>query len=242
MMATAMISVMASFLACAPEEGDDFGGDNPGGGGASSGGTTSGGTTSGGVEGPKTCREAQNQHVGLGGIALAAGRLDGTQTEDKKSVIVGDRHRVKPFSVLVDDMRRVLGTANQGSMDALINGSADAFGAPPARWFAEPQAGAVSIYTTYRIAFRGCLQYANTVAEWSQQPNATSAAAECSKLQQKAWNVTPSQEEIDACVGIATDAAGFAAVPAPVGPITDAKTKWTYACASVLSSAKFTSF
>ncbi|NOU32466.1 MAG: hypothetical protein HOO96_31560 [Polyangiaceae bacterium] len=209
--------------------------------GASSGNNNASSSSSGQPEGPKSCRDTMTNYTGLGSKALAAGRVDGKQ-DDKQNTVVIDRHRVKPFQVLVDDMHRILGTANQANMDTLITGSADAFGAPPNRWFAEPQASAVTLFTTYRIAFRGCLQYANTVPAWTQQPNATTAAAECATLAAKVWDTVPSKAEIDACVAVATDETEFAKVPAPTGPVTDAKTKWAYACASVFESNKFTSF
>jgi hypothetical protein len=186
----------------------------------------------------KTCRDAMTSYAGLGAKVLVAGRVDGQQDE-KKNPVVLDRHRVKPFQVLADDLHRVLGTT-QVSMDALLATSADTFAAAPARWFSEPQSSAVTLFTTYRIAFRGCVQFAKSEAAWAAQPTPISAAAECAKLQARAWSTTPSKEEIDACAAVATDEAEFAkATPAAV---TDAKTKWAYACASVFESNKFTSF
>jgi hypothetical protein len=225
---------MAGLLACASEDSDTL---NPPDNNTSSGNNTS--SSSGQPEGPKSCRDTMTNYAGLGSKALAAGRVDGKQ-DDKANIVVVDRHRVKPFQTLVDDMHRILGTANQANMDALITGSVDSFGAAPARWFSEPQASAITLFTTYRIAFRGCLQYANTVPAWSQQPNATTAAAECSTLAAKAWDSVPSKAEIDACVAVATDETEFAKVTPTA--VTDAKTKWAYACASIFESNKFTSF
>jgi hypothetical protein len=201
------------------------------------GGPGSSGSTT--PEAPKDCRSNQVKHIGLGGKDLNL-RVDGSQDQASWAPIIEDRHRMKPYEVLKGDFARTLGTAGQTNMTNLINNSADAFGAAPARWYAEPQASAVSLYTTYRVAFRGCLQYSTTMPTWSTQPTAATAATECAALQQKAWDRVPVKEEIDACVAIATDEASFA--KGTPQPVTDAKTKWAYACASVLSSSNFTSY
>jgi hypothetical protein len=190
-------------------------------------------------EAPKDCRSNQVKHIGLGGKDMNI-RVDGTQDQTTWAPVVEDRHRMKSYDVLKGDFARVLGTTNQTNMQNLLNNSADAFGAAPPRWYAEAQASAVSLYTTYRVAFRGCLQYANVTPEWATAPTAATAATECAKFQQKAWDRVPVKEEIDACVAIATDEASFA--KGTPQPVTDAKAKWAYACASVLSSSNFTSY
>lgn len=227
--------VLGGLLACSAAgddslEGDPSGGGNGGGGGGSSGAVT--------PEPPKDCRSLQTVYKGLGGKDLNL-RVDGTQDSAFAPVVL-DRHRMKPYDVLKGDFERVLGTTGQTDMQSLLNGSADAFGAAPNRWYAEPQASAVSLYTTYRIAFRGCLQYAAVTAELQQTPTPATAGAECAKLAQKAWDRAPVKEEIDACVAIATDEASFA--KGTPQPVTDPKAKWAYACASVLTSSNFTSY
>jgi hypothetical protein len=222
-------------LACASPDDDILDPNNPngpGGGGPGSSGSAT-------PEAPKDCRSNQVKHLGMDGKDLNV-RVDGTQDQQTWAPVVEDRHRMKPYEVLKGDFARVLGTANQTNMQNLLNGSADAFGAAPNRWFVEAQSSAVSVYTAYRVAFRGCLQYANVTPEYAQQPTAATAATECAKLQEKAWSRVPVKEEIDACVAIATDEASFA--KGTPQPVTDAKAKWAYACASVLSSANFISY
>jgi hypothetical protein len=234
-----MLSAIILVIICACTDSEEEGvASGPGGAGVGNGDVSAASTEGQTNAQKKTCREAMTSYTGLGAKVLVAGRLDGEQDEQHNPVVL-DRHRVKPFQVLADDLHRILGTT-QPSMDALLATSADTFAASPPRWFIEPQSSAVTLFTTYRIAFRGCVQFAKSEAAWSVQPTAAAAATACAKLQAKAWSTTPSKAEIDACVAIATDEAEFA--KATPSPVTDAKTKWAYACASIFESNKFTSF
>jgi hypothetical protein len=150
-------------------------------------------------------------------------------TSERKVLKLGtDRSRMKPFSALQTEYNRVL-----GSTPASLTGAAATFGQPPARWNEEPTANAVALQTAYTIAFDGCLTYTATAAEFANAPDATTAEQQCSTMARKFWSKTPGPSEISACVEVATT--GSAAEP-------NARRKWAYACASVLTSAGFLAY
>ncbi len=146
---------------------------------------------------------------------------------DRKPGAIGvDRRRVKPFSALRTEFQRVLGT-----VPGVMNQSAAAFGDVPARWYSEPTAGAVSLNTTYSLAFTGCYE-TMTDPKYAQAPTADTATAECASLQRKAWMRSPTPEETTACselvLGLTTE--------------TVARRRWAHACASVMAAAGFTTY
>ena len=150
-------------------------------------------------------------------------------TADRRVLKLGmDRSRMKPFSALQTEYNRVL-----GNNPASLAGSGATFGQPPQRWNEEPQANAVALQTAYTIAFDGCLTYTATAAEFANAPDATSAETQCAAMARKFWSKTPGPSEISACVEVATT--GSAAEP-------NARRKWAYACASVLTSAGFLAY
>jgi hypothetical protein len=150
-------------------------------------------------------------------------------TEDRKVLKLGtDRARMKPFSALQTEYARVLGGA-----PASLTGAGATFGQPPARWYEEPEANAVALQTAYTIAFDGCLTYTATAGEFANAPDAASAETQCAAMARKFWSKTPGPSEISACVEVATT--GSAAEP-------NARRKWAYACASVLTSAGFLAY
>jgi len=167
---------------------------------------------------PGNCKEGA-PHPGFAGHDFVADRKPGGLGDD--------RRRVKPFSSLRTELARALGQAPAG-----LDTNAAAFGEVPPRWFAEPQAGAVSLYTTYGVAFTGCYD-TMTQPAFSQAPTAQSASDECSKMQRKFWQRTPSPDEVKVCAELAT--AGLASEPAP-------RRRWAHACAAVLTSASFTTY
>lgn len=158
-------------------------------------------------------------HVGLGGTDFTADRTAGA--------LGADRRRVKPFSALTTEFARALGQA-----PASMTASAAAFGEVPPRWYVEPTAGAVSLYTTYSLAFTGCYDTLTGPA-YQQPPTPESAANECKTLQRKAWQRSPTPEETQACVDLATG--GLATEPV-------ARRRWAHACAAVMTAAPFTTF
>ncbi|MGQ0503911.1 MAG: hypothetical protein ACT4TC_01175 [Myxococcaceae bacterium] len=139
-----------------------------------------------------------------------------------------DRSRVKPYSALVAEYPRVL-----GSTPALLAGFGSTFGEPAVRWNTEPQASAVSLYTAYRVAFQGCLTYTGTAAAYAAAPSDASAATECGNFATKFWSRSASSAEITTCVK---------ATVADTTTEPDARRRWAYGCAAVLSAAGFLSY
>ncbi|MBS2011498.1 MAG: hypothetical protein JST00_01190 [Deltaproteobacteria bacterium] len=166
---------------------------------------------------PGAC-ETGAAHVGFAGHDFVADRAVGG--------LGVDRRRIKPFSAMESEMKRALGAA-----PASLSASSAAFGDVPARWYAEPVAGAVSLYTTYSIAFTGCYdQMAD--AKYATAPTAASASAECATMQKKAWQRTPTPAETQACADLAVTKLASQ----------EPRRRWAHACASVLTAAGFTSY
>ncbi|MBL8955597.1 MAG: hypothetical protein JNK82_32780 [Myxococcaceae bacterium] len=159
-------------------------------------------------------------YEGFGGTRLEAGR------EDEE---VGfDRDRVKPYSALSGEYARVLGKA----APALLGQLSSTFGQVPPRWYVEPAATAVSLYSSMRVAFVGCLELTNTT-DFDAAPDATNAPQKCTDFAKRFWSRSPDTEEVQACVDVLTNGTGRETV---------ARRKWAYGCASVLSSAPFLTF
>ncbi len=159
-------------------------------------------------------------YKGLGGRTLVAGR-----TEQLQNV---DRARIKPYSAMAGEYARALGKA-----PALLGSMASTFSAPPARWHEEPGASAVTLYSAYRVAFVGCLDLTATASEYAETPTAESARAACEGMAKKFWTRTPTSDELDACVSVAT---------VDTQAEKDPRRRWAYTCASVLNSAAFLTF
>lgn len=161
-------------------------------------------------------------YTGFAGTELTAGRIDGD--------IGPERARMKPFSALTGEFPRVL--ANNPAM--LADPSvANTFSITPARWVAEPVASGVTVYTTYRIAFQGCLSVTAAPAQYKVIPSNTTAATECGDWARKFWSRTATQAEIDACVKVAM---------VDTMTETNATRRWAYTCASVMTAAGFTTY
>jgi hypothetical protein len=120
-----------------------------------------------------------------------------------------------------------------GNTPASLAGAATTFGQPPARWYEEPVAGAVSLQTALAIAFDGCLTYTATDAQYGSAPTAATASAVCADMARKFWSRTPASGDIQACVDVAVT--GTASE-------TNARRRWAYACASVLTAAGFLTY
>lgn len=158
-------------------------------------------------------------YQGFGGARLEVGR-----DEDQVGF---DRDRVKPLTALRGEYARVLGTT-----PALLDSLSNTFGVTPPRWYIEPEATAVSLYSSMRIGFVGCLNVTAT-AEYDVMPDATNARAKCGKFAHRFWSREPNVEELDSCVELVT---------LKTGEEPAARRKWAYACASVLSSASFLTY
>lgn len=146
---------------------------------------------------------------------------------DRKAGAIGEnRRRVKPYSALRTEFQRAL-----GAVPASFNQSAAAFGETPARWYSEPTAGAVSLNTTYNLAFTGCYD-TMTGDEYQQAPTAETAQAECAKMQRKFWQRTATPDEVKACADFTLG----------LTDETVARRRWAHACASIMTSAGFTTY
>lgn len=167
----------------------------------------------------QTCPVGQ-AYVGFAGTKLETGRVE--------AVIGADRSRVKPYSALSGEYTRVL-----GAQPASLAGAAATFGQPANRWYVEPQASAISLYTAYSVAFDGCLTYTGTDAKYTTAPSQATASTECAAMTRKFWSRTASTDEVNACVKVAvTDTAS----------ITDAKRRWAHTCASVMTASGFLAY
>lgn len=197
---------MPNFLGL-PEDGEGAGGGGPGG----SDGTNNDPTQ------PGSCKEGL-PHTGFASADLNADRKPGG--------IGSDRRRVKPFSALRSEFQRAI-----GNVPGALAGSAAAFGDVPARWYSEPTAGAVSIYSTYTLGFTACYD-SMTDAKFGQMPTNETATAECSAMQRKMWQRTATPDETKACVDHAMG----------LTEETVARRRWAHACASVVSAAGFTTY
>lgn len=159
-------------------------------------------------------------YVGFGGRQLGLDRV-----EERSGT---DRHRLKPYSALAAEYARVL-----GATPPLLATLGPTFGLPPDRWYIEPSASAVSIYSAYRAAFQGCLGLMATGSSYASHPSAASAQETCGRLARQFWSRTPDVAEVEACVHATTDATAK-----EMGP----RRRWAYGCASILTSAGFLTY
>lgn len=166
---------------------------------------------------PLRCDEGAS-HLGFGGTDFTAGRTAGA--------IGVDRRRVKPYAALASEFQRAL-----GKVPSELASNAAAFGEVPARWYAEPTAGAVSLYTLYSLAFGACYD-TMTDAKYEQMPTAASAAAECAAMQRKIWQRTPTPDETKACADGAVGSTEESV----------ARRRWAHTCASIMTAAGFTTY
>ncbi len=158
-------------------------------------------------------------HLGFGGDDFVAERAVGG--------LGVDRRRIKPFSALAGEFQRVLSTSPEA-----LAASSSTFGDVPARWYSEPVAGAVSLVTTYSLAFTACHDSMSDAAH-AEVPTMATATTECARLQRTAWQRAPTAEETKACAELAVTT--LASEPAP-------RRRWAHACASVMTSAGFISY
>lgn len=159
-------------------------------------------------------------YKGFGDRELSAGRSEvppGT-----------DRFRVKPIEALSNDLSRVI-----GSVPPSLAANRGSFSAPPERWYEEPKASAVTIYTTYRIAYEAGLIYAGSSPELAAAPTEQSASTACASFARLAWQQEPTAAQVESCKKVAlVDTAGEP----------DVKARWAYALASILTSAEFVTY
>jgi hypothetical protein len=166
----------------------------------------------------EVCDQGFN-YQGFGGMRLEVGR-----DEDQVGF---DRDRVKPLTALRGEYARVLGTT-----PALLDSLSNTFGATPPRWYIEPESNAVSLYSSMRVAFVGCLSVTAT-ADYDEMPDINNAPAKCAAFAHRFWSRDANTEELESCVELVTNKTGEEPL---------ARRKWAYACASVLSSASFLTY
>jgi hypothetical protein len=156
--------------------------------------------------------------------------FDGTKLEDRRlnENGIANRARFKPHAVMAGEYRRVLGVVPKS-----LERAAASFDAPPERWFAEPAHSGVSLSAAFSISFEACAGSIASSAEQAQAPTEESAKHYCATLMRKAWSRSPSPEEIGGCVDLATQ---------KLGDEPDARRRWSYVCASILSSSYFLTF
>jgi hypothetical protein len=165
---------------------------------------------------PDAC--AASTHIGFGKTDFVADRKPGD--------IGSNRRRVKPYSALGTEFKRALGVVPTN-----LPTNVAAFGDTPARWFAEPGEGAVSLYTTYTLAFTTCYD-TMTAATYTAAPTAATATSECAAMQRKFWQRTPGADETKACADLV--------LGSTTEPI--ARRRWAHGCASILTSTGFTTY
>jgi hypothetical protein len=154
--------------------------------------------------------------------------FDGTKLhENRVNENVGvNRARFKPYAVMASEYQRVLGVpAPKG-----LAGAGASFDDPPARWFSESSHSGVSLNAIFDISFEAC---SASTALPAEMPTDESAKQYCTTTMRKAWSQSPSPEELAGCVDLATKK--LATEPA-------AKRRWSYVCASILSSSHFLTF
>jgi hypothetical protein len=160
-----------------------------------------------------------NPHVGFGNHDFASGRVEGG--------IGADRRRVKPYSAIRTEFQRV-----HNALPPAMAISGAAYGDVPARWYIEPTAGAVSLYTTYSLAFTGCYD-TMTDPKFTQAPTTATADTECAAMQRRYWQRTATPDEVKACSDLAVT--GLTTEPV-------ARRRWAHACASIMTAAGFTTY
>ena len=139
-----------------------------------------------------------------------------------------DRGRIKPYSALRGEYERTLGLA-----PASLEGAAASFGRPPERFSSEPGASAIQVFSAYRVAFDGCLDFVEKDVVYAKAPTDGTAKTQCNALTRKFWSRAATEEELKAC----TDVALVDSVSE-----TEPKRRWAYTCATLLSSAPFLTY
>lgn len=152
-------------------------------------------------------------------------KLEATRVNENVGV---NRARVKPYAVMAGEYTRVL-----GAVPASLAASAASFDDPPQRWFAEASHSGVSLNAIFDISFEGCASFVKGQSDLGAAPNAASAQKFCASMMRKAWSRSASPDEIAGCVDLATNKLGQEPVAAR---------KWTYVCASILSSSHFLTY
>ena len=170
----------------------------------------------------KSCSiESGRRYRGFGNTDLVAGRVT-------EVPIDMDRFRLKPLSVLSADFNRIF-----GSVPSSLERNRTTFIHASDRWYIEPKASGVTIFSTYRIAYEGSLAFAATNPMTAAAPSEESATEVCSTFAEMAWNQAASEAQIDACRKVAV-------IDTATEP--DVKARWAYAFAAILTATEFVAY
>lgn len=159
-------------------------------------------------------------YAGFGGKKLGA-------SERTEAVAGADRARIKPLSALRSEYVRLLGAEPE-----TLKSQEQSIGRPQSRWFVEPEANAVAIYSLYAVAFDGCYAFMKT-GPFAEAPTAETAPAQCKSLGRKFWSRTLTDEETATCAELV-----LSGLPGSTTP----SRRWAHTCATLLTSAGFLSY
>lgn len=174
----------------------------------------------------RACGIVPKAYTGLDGKLLARDRDETPSSQDIM--------RIKPFTALLGDYRRIFGTPPRAAFDA-----ASTFGVVPPRWFAEPQAGAISLFAAHRIAFAGCVSLMPSHEAWATMPSEEEARSQCTQWGREFWGHPPDTAQRETCVKFVTNDALFSGATPPV---TNAGERWAAGCAMMLTTEEFLSY
>lgn len=132
------------------------------------------------------------EYLDFGGRNLAKDRISAEEIPSQ-----GDRARLKPFSALEAEFRRVT-----GQVPSELQTAAATFNSAPPRWFREPQASGISLFVAYNLAFEVAKKKLEAQEEYKQTPNPDSAAAACTQFATEAWLAEPSPSEVKYCTDL----------------------------------------
>ncbi|HVH41149.1 MAG TPA: hypothetical protein VM925_02365 [Labilithrix sp.] len=152
-------------------------------------------------------------------------KLEATRVNENQGV---NRARLKPYTVLAGEYRRVLGVVPAGLAEA-----ASSFDNPPARWHADLKHSGITIAKLFELSFEGCKELTKTGAEYGAFPDAVNAKTICGNFIRKAWSRSASPDELAECTELAAK---------ELATEEDVRVRWAYVCASVLSSSQFLTF
>ncbi len=167
------------------------------------------------------CPVGGTSYKGFGNQSLIAGRRTEMPLE-------GDRYRIKPFSALDGEFRRVLGLS---PLNLAI--AASTFADAPARWSIETQTNAVALNTFFKLSFEVALRFTSTDPQWALAPTPESARSTCLNWQRTAWMRNPQADESNLCQSLLLNNALARKEP---------RLRWAYGLAAVLASSGFIAY
>lgn len=169
-----------------------------------------------------TCSlDGGRRYKGFGNSELSAGRVTEVPLEM-------DRFRIKSLQSLSAEFARVVGTvplslaANQAT-----------FIDPGPRWFVEPLASGVTLFTVYRVAFEAGLKFVDGNPDMVANLAEPTVTEVCRNFAITAWQKQPTEAQVASCAKLAL---------IDTAPEPDPKARWAYALASILTSTEFINY